>query len=233
MRVLGLITARGGSVGIPQKNIRSLGGTPLLSWTVETAKLSHLTEVILSTDSMQIQELGRSLGVSAPFLRPKELGQDSTRSIDVVLHALSAMDSQYEAVLTLQPTSPFRRIDEINAAIELLEFNPKADSVISVSRIIGKHPSKALVISHDQLQPREKIGAIGKPRQELEEVYMTTGSIYLTRVEALMAGSFYGQKALPLICEGHSTIDIDTMYDLEIAEALVANGVVERPRKSS
>src|SRR5581483_400682 len=135
MRVLGLIPARGGSKGVPRKNIRLLGGKPLLAYTAEAALAAQrLTRVVLSTDDEEIAAVGQSFGVEVPFLRPVELAQDNTPTLPVVQHALrwfEEHDTRFDAICLLQPTSPLRRAADIDASIELLERSD-ADTVISV-----------------------------------------------------------------------------------------------------
>src|SRR5262245_13926725 len=125
MNVLGLIPARGGSKGVPRKNIKPLAGKPLLNYTAEAALSSQkLTRVILSTEDEEIAEVGRACGIEVPFLRPAELAQDTTPTLPVVQHALQfleAMGSHFDAVCLLQPTNPFRRTVDIDNCIELLE----------------------------------------------------------------------------------------------------------------
>ncbi|MEP6903238.1 MAG: acylneuraminate cytidylyltransferase family protein, partial [Actinomycetota bacterium] len=135
MKVLGLIPARGGSKGVPRKNIRLLNGKPLLAYTAETAlQCKTLARVILSTEDAEIADVGRTCGLDVPFMRPLELAQDSTPSLNVVRHALLTLQANgedFDAICLLQPTNPLRRADDIDACVELL-IRTKADSVISV-----------------------------------------------------------------------------------------------------
>src|SRR5579872_4842684 len=144
MRVLGIITARGGSKGIPRKNVALLLGKPLLAYTAEAALASKkLTRTVLSTDDPEIATIGKQLGLDVPFPRPAELAKDDTPTIPVlqdVVRRLEAMGEVYDAILTLQPTNPLRLVSDIDGAIELLE-RTGADSVISFSDVGERHPA--------------------------------------------------------------------------------------------
>ena len=144
MRVLGIITARGGSKGIPRKNVALLLGKPLLAYTAEAALASRkLTRTVLSTDDVEIANIGRQWGIDIPFPRPAELAKDETPTIPVlqdVVRRLEAMGESYDAILTLQPTNPLRRAQDIDGAIGLLE-QTGADSVISFSDVGERHPA--------------------------------------------------------------------------------------------
>ena len=135
MRVLGLIPARGGSKGVPGKNIKLLGGHPLLDYTARAALASRcLARVILSTDDEAIAAVGRSAGIEVPFLRPGELATDQAPTLPVIQHAVRYLEGQgdsFDAICLLQPTNPFRRPEDIDACIDLLEAR-KADAVVSV-----------------------------------------------------------------------------------------------------
>jgi len=146
MKILGIIPARGGSKGVPGKNIKHLAGKPLISFSIDAAKDSSLSKVIVSTDDEQIAAVARELGADVPFLRPDFLASDTAKSLDVSRHALLTMEKsdnlQYDAIMLLQPTTPFRTTEDINQAIELLIANPDADSVISVVDVQGHHPAR-------------------------------------------------------------------------------------------
>ena len=143
-KILGVIPARGGSKGLPNKNIIDLGGQPLIKYTIDAAlKSKFITDCIVSTDSKDIISLAESYGISAPFIRPKNLSNDKTLSLPVIQHALKFMEKRlgytYDKVIMLQPTTPFRTFDDIDAALSLL-LRTKSDSVISVVDVEGNHP---------------------------------------------------------------------------------------------
>src|SRR5687768_1399742 len=139
MKVLGIVPARGGSKGIPSKNIRPLGGKPLLAYTAEAARAAGIfSRIILSTDSEEIARTGRALGLEVPFMRPAELASDHAPTLLALQHATRRMieiDGAFDVVCTLQPTTPFRNLESLRAAIQALEKDPGADSAVSVTQI--------------------------------------------------------------------------------------------------
>lgn len=150
--ILGLIPARGGSKGIPGKNIARLGNRPLIAWTIESARSSLLLDrFICSTDSPEIRDLAQKLGCEAPFLRPTTLAADDSRSVDVVLHALDHLDQSYDYILLLQPTTPFRQASEIDGIITQ-GVDEDADLTVSVSAA-KKHPSALYGLENGTLIP--------------------------------------------------------------------------------
>ena len=155
-RVLALIPARSGSKGLPNKNIRPLHGKPLLAWPIMAATNSRLVdEVVISTDSPEYAEIGRSYGARAPFLRPPELASDEAASIDVILHALdllAADDRHFHYVILLEPTSPLTDADDIDGALERLDqVSDRADAVVGVSQLVTTHPAFAVRVAQDGL----------------------------------------------------------------------------------
>src|SRR5947209_3508372 len=191
MRVLGIVTARGGSKGIPRKNISLLLGKPLLAYTAEAAHAAaRLTRTVLSTDDEEIARAGRACGLDVPFLRPPELARDDTPTIPVLQDVVRKLESQgeiYDAVLTLQPTNPLRRAGDIDGAVELLESSG-ADSVISFVPVGERHPARMKRIDAGGriIDPPFAEQFEGQPRQALPELYLREGSIYLTRRHVLM-----------------------------------------------
>lgn len=243
MRVLGVIPARGGSKGIPGKNLVDLGGLPLLHWTTHAALASGLSATVLSTDDEDIAEAGRAAGVDVPFLRPDALATDAASSIDVALHALDhvrgdaapghAVDgadgATFDAVMLLQPTSPFRTAADIDAAIALLE-RTGADSVISMVDVGGHHPARMKRLDGDRLiDPPYAESVENQPRQELEPLFIRSGAIYLTRVATLRQRSFKGTDSRAMIMPDDRSVNIDAPLDLLLARAIVAEGLVPVP----
>ncbi len=234
MRVLGLIPARGGSKGIPRKNIRLLCGKPLLHYTIEAALAArHLSRVILSTEDEEIAEVGRRGGVEVPFLRPPELAEDETPMLPVVQHTIGWMEEQgeyFDAVCLLQPTNPLRRAEDIDGAIELLQQSG-ADSVISFFDVGEKHPARMKYISSDGrvIDPPFAEKVEGQRRQDLPKLYLREGSIYLTRRNVLMEkNSFKGDDCRAWIIPEVRACNIDTPFDLFIAEQLLSSGFYDR-----
>lgn len=224
MRVLGVVPARGGSKGIPGKNLTPLEGRPLLAWTAGAARASVLTRVVLSTDDERIAEAGRALGLDVPFLRPGELATDDAASIDVALHALDAVeadDDPYDAVMLLQPTSPFRAAEDIDAAVRLLGASG-ADAVVSVVDVGGHHPARMKWLEGDRLvDPPFAEEVENQPRQSLRPMVIRNGAIYLTRTAVLRRRTFKGDDCRALVMPAERSVNIDVPLDLVVAEALL------------
>ena len=231
MKVLGLITARGGSKGIPGKNLKLLGGRPLLAYTIEAAKQSRLDRVILSTEDPAIAAMGRSLGCDVPFMRPAELSRDETPHLPVIQHgAQSMIDAGYhpDAVMTLQPTSPFRTAADIDASIALLETSG-ADSVLSVSEV-GAHAHPLRMLKVDA-QGFATLFATGEPvrrrinrRQDLPPAHLMNGAIYACLTACLFAAepSQYGDRVVAYPMPVERSISIDDLEDWAACERALA-----------
>lgn len=228
MRVLGVIPARGGSKGIPRKNIRLLGGKPLIAWTIEAARQSRLlTRVILSTEDEEIAAVGRQWGVEVPFLRPAELAQDDTPTLPVVLHALRELEhrgEKYDAVCLLQPTAPLRKPEWIDGCIRLLE-ETGADAVVTVCRIPEEyHPWWALLRDGEGWLMFSHGRSIPARRQDLPPAYHREGSVYVTRRRVLMEdGSLYGKKLEGWEVSRDETVNLDSEEDWRRAEQALRN----------
>lgn len=227
MRVVGIVTARGGSKGIPGKNVRLLRGKPLLQYTAEAALASRgLNRVILSTEDEQIATIGRSCGLEVPFLRPAELARDDTPTLPVLQHAVGELERQgdrYDAVCLLQPTNPLRSPDDIDGCIAQLE-NSGADAVVTVLPIPAKHnPHWAyfqtsdgyLRLSTGESEPIPR-------RQDLPPAFHREGSVYLTRRDVLMEGnSLYGKLLTGYVLDADRCVSIDDLADWARAEQLL------------
>lgn len=227
MRVLGIVTARGGSKGIPRKNIVQLLGKPLLAYTAEAALAAkRLTRTVLSTEDEEIARVGREYGLDVPFLRPPELARDETPTIPVVqdmVHRLEAGGERYDAVLVLQPTNPLRRPEVIDGSIELLQ-QTGADSVISFVDVGEKHPArmKFIAAAGRVIDPPFAEQFEGQRRQEIPKLYLREGSIYLTRRTVLMKqNSLQGQDCRAYIIPQEWACNIDTPFDLFLAEQML------------
>ncbi|MCC6993604.1 MAG: acylneuraminate cytidylyltransferase family protein [Deltaproteobacteria bacterium] len=232
MRVLGVIPARGGSKGVPRKNIRKLGDRPLIGHTIAAALASRLARTVLTTDDEEIAAVGRSLGAEVPFMRPAELASDSARAIPVIQHALATLEAagdHFDAVMMLQPTTPFRRTEDIDGALALLE-KTGADSVISVVDTGGHHPARMKFLDGDRLiDPPYCEAYENQPRQELTPMYLRNGAIYLTRRDVIMAGagSFKGRDCRAWIMPASRSVNIDNELEFRQAEWLLAEGLVK------
>ena len=227
MKVLGLITARGGSKGVPGKNLKLLGGRPLLAYTIDAAKQSRLDRVVLSTEDPEIAAVGRALGCEVPFVRPAELSRDETPHLPVVQHGVQAMlDQGYQpdAVITLQPTSPLRTAADIDASIALLESSG-ADSVLSVSEV-GAHAHPLRMLRVDA-RGFATLFATGEPvrrrinrRQDLPPAHLMNGAIYACLTKWLFAAepTQYGDCVVAYPMPAERSISIDDLEDWAAAE---------------
>ena len=224
MRVLGLVPARGGSKSIPRKNLVELGGVPLIQWTIQAALGSNLERVVVSTDDDEIAEISQNLGAEVPFKRPAELSSDQTLSIDVVLHALDVLEEDFDAVMMLQPTSPFRTSIDIVSAIKIID---DASSVISVVPVEGTHPARMKFVEDGVLiDPPFAETIENMPRQDLRPMYIRNGAIYLTRIADLRHRTFKGALSRALIMPKERSINIDTSFDLALARVALSNGML-------
>ncbi len=223
--VLALIPARGGSKGIPRKNIRDFAGAPLIAYSIAAGlQARHVTRVIVSTDDEEIAAVARQWGAETPFLRPTELAQDDITDLPVFQQALAWL-AEYEAyhpdiVVQLRPTSPVRPVSLVDDAIELMLTNPQADCVRGVVPS-GQNPFKMWQIEPDshQLKPLLSLPNVKEPynapRQELPKTYWQTGHIDVIRTSTILEkGSLTGDVILPILIDPRYTVDIDTPLDL-------------------
>src|SRR3989344_9173826 len=227
-KILAVITARGGSKGIPRKNIKDLGGKPLIAWTIAAAKQSkYLDDCVLSTDDMEIAEVAKKYGCRVPFMRPAELATDQAKSIPVVQHTLNWLKENegqdFDFVMILQPTSPFRTSDDIDEAIKKA-IDTDADSVMSMMKLVEFSAPKLKILDGDIIKPwQEAEGKQSASRNELKDVYKRNCAIYLTKVPVLMAGDLFGEVSRAIVMSSLSSVDINTPEDFVYAEFLVTN----------
>ncbi len=225
--MLALIPARGGSVGIPRKNLAPLAGRPLIAWTIECARRARGVErVLVSTDCPEIAEVARAWGAEVPFLRPPALAGDDAPAMAALAHALDWLaqreNARPEWIAWLQPTSPLRAPEDLEAGFELAA-KPGVDAVVSVCAA-ASHPFWTKRIESDG---RLVDFAEGAPevtrRQALPPAYALNGALYLARREALLAqGGFQGERTYALVMPRERSLDIDTPFDLELAGWLLA-----------
>lgn len=224
-RILAVIPARGGSKGLPGKNIRDLAGKPLIAWSIEAAFGSrYLDKVVVSTDSPEIAEAAGRFHAEVPFLRPAHLATDKAKSLEAIFHTIQWLESHREShdiVMILQPTSPLRTTRDIDQAIELF-FQKNASSIVSVCPC-AHHPWWSNCLPEDGnmgnfLRPE----VLGTNRQELPEFYRLNGSIYLADIHFLREnGSFYGNRTFAYVMPTQDSVDIDTLLDFKLAELLL------------
>jgi CMP-N,N'-diacetyllegionaminic acid synthase len=233
LKILGVITARGGSKGIPGKNLKPLAGKPLLWYTLESAKQSHAFDrLIISTDADDIADYARAHGCEVPFMRPADFARDHTAHQPVLEHAVQWLRDHEgyrpEAVMILQPTSPLRQPEHIREAIQLLA-DSGADSVLTVSAVSPHvHPLRMLSVDADGVArlfvTGEPVRRRPKRRQDLPPVWVMNGVIYLFRTATLFAAepSLYGDRTIALRLPEPYGISIDDPEDWEAAERALA-----------
>lgn len=236
--VLAIIPARGGSKGIPRKNIRDFAGFPLIAYSIKAATQSHkVTRVIVSTDDEEIAAVSKEYGAETPFIRPAEFAEDNTTDLPVFQHALIwlAKHEEYlpDVVVQLRPTSPIRPVDCVDDAVGTLLDHPKADSVRGVVES-AQNPYKMWRVDSKSGIMTPLIGvegipeAFNAPRQKLPLVYWQTGHVDAIRPEVIMnKNSMSGTIIMPLIIDPRYTVDIDTPADWIQAEGMVRNGNLE------
>ena len=225
--VLGIVPARAGSKGVPGKNVRRLAGHPLLEYTARAARESGvLDRIVLSTDSAEIADVGRSIGLEVPFLRPAALAADDTPMLPVLQHAIRSLAEEgwiADMIVLLQPTSPLRRPDHIRDAVRLLR-GTRADSVVTVVEL-PRHlsPDYVMRIDGGVLKPFLPEGARLTRRQDARLAYSRDGTVYACwRATIERFSSIYGDDCRPLIVDAADSLSIDSPADWDAAERMLA-----------
>lgn len=222
MRILGLIPARGGSKGIPRKNIMDVGGKPLINYSIEAGleaiARGDIDRLIVSTDDEEIAEIARTAGADVPFLRPAEYAKDQAKSVDVMIHAYEycrESGEEYDAILLLQPTSPLRTAEDIHNAIEIYQ-NSEAKSLISVCKEENFSEYVAYHKKGSMAQPLSNLHNKGIRRQEVEDIYIRNGAVYITDIQYMLENHFVisDMPAMYEMPKERST-NIDTIDDVE------------------
>lgn len=233
MKTLGVITARGGSKGLPGKNLKSLAGKPLLAYTIEAAAASGaLDRLVISTDDEAIAAEARARGCEVPFLRPAELAKDDTPHLPVMQHVVRWLDEHEgyrpDVVMILQPTSPLRSADDIRDALRLLH-DPKADAVVSVSEVSAHaHPMRMLRVDADGAATLFVTGGLVRQRinrrQDLPPAWVMNGAIYACRTPVLFGDppSLYGDRVVAYPMPATRGLSIDDLHDWEEVERALA-----------
>ncbi len=226
-RILALIPARGGSKRFPQKNIKTLGGRPLIDWTVKAAlNSSHVSRVVVSTDCEGIRTAAEQSGAEVPFLRPQELSTDTSTTNSVIMHALEYMGPEnFDYVVLLQPTSPLRTSADIDSAFHLLE-RKNACGVVSVS-MCEHSPLWCSELPEDgSMEGFFKPEVFGLRSQDLPDFYRINGAIYLYLTDSLVknSGIHYNEGVYAYKMPKERSVDIDTYDDFLLAEQYIARG---------
>ena len=233
MQILGVIPARGGSKSVPRKNIAVLHSLPLIAYTIRAAQNSQsLTDFVVSSEDLEILAVGRQYGAPTPFVRPAELATDEAPTLPVVQHAVREMEARqgvrYDIIVLLQPTTPLRKAEDIDAAVDKLAATG-ADSVISVVDVGAYHPARMRRIEDDQLvdlptrEPKELLR-----RQDLPPVYIRNGAVYAVRREVVMdENSMVGSVSRPYIMPPERSVNVDSRLDLLLADILLGEQLGE------
>lgn len=227
-KILAIIPARSGSKGLKDKNIKELNGKPLIAYTIEAAKKSGVFEdIVVSTDSDYYAKIAVKYGAQVPYLRPKELSSDISKSSDVILHEIEKYEKYgkiYDYFMLLQPTSPLRDETDIKNSVDLL-INTEANSVVSVCECEHSHLLTCKLDISNRLDGLlDKINNLR--RQDMESYYRLNGAIYISNVEYYKKYSnFYKEKCTAYIMDKYKSIDIDDIYQFKFAELLLKSNL--------
>lgn len=233
MEILAIIPARGGSKTIPKKNIKPLLGRSLIEYTFDSAKRSRLiTRIILTTDDEEIMKIGKRNDIEVPFLRPKELAEDKTPTLPVLVHTVNFLkekENYYpDYIVLLQPTTPLRTERHIDEALKIL-IKSKKDSVVSVTEVPSHYnPHWQLKIIDNRLvfflDEKKSLGGVITRKQDLPKTYYRNGAIYAFPTKTLMEkNSLYGDECIPYLMSEEDSINIDTLKEFLIAELMLKN----------
>lgn len=228
-RLLALVPARGGSQGLPRKNARTLGSRPLLGWTADAIRASGVTATaVLSTDDEELAEIGRSVGLEVPFMRPAELANATASALAVVEHALewfAARGQEFDLVAYLQPTSPFRPATALSDAIERLR-DSSVPGVIGVMKI-DRSPSVLFYADEiGRLSPLSQTQPVQTRRQDVRALLTPNGALYVTRTSVIRAErTLFPAGTVGMPMNQIASLDIDDATDWALAEAIVAAGL--------
>ncbi len=229
--VIAIVPARGGSKGLPEKNIKELAGKPLIAWTIEAAQRSrYVDRIIVSTDDDEIADVSKRFGAEVPFKRPAELAEDSAKMIEVVINCvrfLEAEDQPRDIIALLQPTSPLRTTGDIDGAIEFFS-DRKAQVVVGVTEC-KYYPEWTGKLAADlNMKDFIDVKARGKNRQDLGAYYRLSGSIFLANSEYIdKYRDWYGPGTFAYVVEKEHSVDIDDQFDLKFAEFILKESSTE------
>ena len=218
--ILAIIPARGGSKGVPDKNIRELGGYPLLTYTIGAAKKSkYIDAVVMTTDSEKIARVAESHGAEVPFYRPEHLAADTSRTIDALVHAVDWLNEhgrRYDVVVLLQPTSPLRTESEIDEAIETF-FGHNELGLASVAEVIENPVLTRRLDNYGILHPILPVCSTAR-RQDMPKFYHVDGAIYINKSEDLTADTSLNDNPIAYVMPRMRAVDIDSLEDFYLAE---------------
>jgi CMP-N,N'-diacetyllegionaminic acid synthase len=225
--VIAIIPARGGSKGLPGKNILPVCGKPLIAWSIDkAAKSRYLDQVLVSTDSSEIADVARRQGANVPFLRPAELATDDASTYDVIRHVLeycrTAQGSEFNYVVLLEPTSPLREDGDIDRMLEALDGRTEEfDAIVSIGEVT-QHPSIMKRLIGDRIEPFSSALAQTNRRQDNSPAYFPYGVAYVAKTHVLLAeNTFYTRRCMSFPIKRYQNYEIDDIYDLICVEAVM------------
>lgn len=228
-RILALLLARGGSKGVPRKNVRLLGASPLLEWSIRAAQKSrYVDHIVVSTDDTEIAAVARRAGADVPFLRPEALASDTASSIDAMVHAIEQVHHSHPAfdlVVLLQPTSPFRTAEDVDAALELL-FEKQAQAVVSVCETDHSPYLSNILPENGCMADFLKDEVKHKNRQEWPTFYRINGAVYVSYIDTFLTHhGFFSNETYAYCMPISRSLDIDSEWDFFVAQAIVQKGL--------
>jgi CMP-N-acetylneuraminic acid synthetase len=225
-RILAIIPARGGSKGLPGKNIKPLCGKPLIGWTIEQAHTSkYIDEIFVSTDSREIADIAETFDVKVPELRPEELASDTATSASFVIYTIEKLRKKgklFDYVVLLEPTSPLRAKNDLDDAIVLAIENPMKSGVVSLGEVHTEHPMIVKKINEKgYILPYTDFGKKITQRQETDKAYFPYGVAYIVKIEDFIQNKqFYGENSIPYFIERWQCYEIDDIFDFLAIEAI-------------
>ena len=227
-KIIGIIPARGGSKGLPGKNIKELCGKPLIAWSIETGLASqYIDEVMVTTDSQEIADIASNYGAIVPFIRPTELASDTSTSFDTIKHTIEYYQNElkktFDYIVLLEPTSPLRDKDDIDKSIEKLISEKNATAIVGISKTESQNP--AFLVTKDKqnflIRYENKFINVLR-RQDIEEVYFFEGSIYVSNIDELLKKkTFYHENTIGYEFPKWKSFEIDDIDDFIVVEALL------------
>jgi len=228
LKILAVIPARGGSKGLPQKNIRPLAGKPLIAYSIEAAlKSKYVDKTVVSTEDEEIAKIAKKYRAEI-IKRPEELARDDSPTVEVVLHAINWLEEageHYNIIVLLEPTSPLREVEDIDKSIEILLNNKKARAIVGIAKLEAMHPEFNVVLNKEGFIRKWTDGSANfrvLRRQELDDVYFFEGSVYVSYVDTLkQKRTFYHELTLGYVVPRSKSLEVDEIYDLIAAEAII------------
>lgn len=228
-KVYAVIPVRGGSKGIPKKNLYKIGGLTLLERTIILSKkCSYIDRVLVSTDDQKMYDISKKYEVNTPGLRPSYLATDTARTVDVVINLMDELSIKDSYILLLQVTSPLRKLEDFENLFKVFEENiDNCSAIVSLTEFDDPHPNKIQKIENGFVKSYLGIESM-VPRQELPKVYRLNGAFYMTNTEILKKyHTFVPEKTIPFIMPEERSLNLDNKYDLYLLEALLQRGIIE------